>query len=131
MAHPNEDRARKAFDAFIGGDLDTVGETLTDDVLWHVPGRSPLAGDYRGKDEVFGLFAQLVEKTGGTFRLEVHDILANDEHVVALTRTTGEREGKKLDIRSAQVLHVNADGQVTESWFHPDDAYAADEFWSS
>ena len=130
MAHPNEERARKAFDAFSAGDMDTVRDTLADDVVWHVGGRSQLAGDYRGKDEVFGFFAKLVELSGGTFALDVHDILANDEHVVALTRVTGEREGNTLDSRGAQVLHVNADGQVTESWFHPDDAYANDEFWS-
>jgi ketosteroid isomerase-like protein len=130
MAHPNEERARKAFDAYISGDLDAVGDTLADDIVWHVSGRSPLAGDYRGKEEVFGFLAQIVQQTGGTFRLEVHDILANDEHVVALTRTTAERGGKRLDVRGAQVLHVDAEGRATESWFHPDDAYAADEFWS-
>jgi len=30
---------------------------------------------------------------------------------------------------SAQVWHIK-DGKVTESWLHPGDAYASDEFWS-
>lgn len=129
MAHPNEERARKGFEAFSAGDLDTVRETLADDVVWHVPGRSQLAGDYRGKDEVFSFFAKLMDVSGGTFRIEVHDILANDEHVVALTRSTAEREGRQHETKGAQVLHVDSEGQVTESWFHPEDAYADDEFW--
>lgn len=129
MAHPNEERARKGFEAFSAGDMDTVRETFADDIVWHVPGRSQLAGDYRGKDEVFSFFAKLMDLSGGTFRVEVHDILANDEHVVALTRSTAEREGRRHETKGAQVFHANADGLLTESWFHPEDAYADDEFW--
>jgi ketosteroid isomerase-like protein len=130
MAHPNEERARKGYQAFSSGDMDTLRELIADEIVWHVSGKNPLAGDYRGKDDVFGFFAKTVEMTNGTLRLEVHDVLANDEHVVALLRSTAEREGKTLDSRGTQVLHVNADGQVTESWLHPEDAYANDEFWS-
>ncbi len=129
MAHPNEERARKGFEAFSAGDMDAVRETLADDIVWHVAGRSQLNGDYRGKDEVFSFFAKLMDLTGGTFRIDVHDILANDEHVVALTQSSAEREGRRWESRGAQVLHVNAEGQVTESWFHPEDMYADDEFW--
>ncbi len=129
MAHPNEELTRRGYAAFSSGDMDTLNELFADDLVWHVGGRSPLAGDYRGKDAVFGFFARTVEMSGGTFRLEVHDILANDEHVVALAAARGEREGKTLQDNSVQVLHVK-DGKVTESWFHPGDAYATDEFWS-
>ena len=81
-----------------------------------------------GKDEVLGFFAQLAERAGGTFRVDVHDVLANDEHVVALVKGTAEREGKTLNDNGAQVFHVRG-GKVTEEWFHPGDEYASDEFW--
>ena len=129
MAHPNEDLARKGYAAFSSGDVATLNDLFADDIVWHVGGRSPLAGDYKGKDAVFGFFTKTMEITGGTFRLDVHDLLANDEHVVALTHVSGQRDGKSMDDNSVQVLHVK-DGKVTESWFHPGDAYAADEFWS-
>ena len=72
---------------------------------------------------------QLAERAGGTFRLDLHDVLANDEHVVALTNATAQREGKTLNDNGAQVFHVT-DGKVSEQWFHPGDQYASDEFWS-
>ena len=129
MAHPNEDLVRRGFAAFGTGDIAALSELLADDIVWHVGGRSPITGDYKGKDEVLGFFAQLAERAGGTFRVEIHDLLANDEHVVALVKGTGERGGKTLNDNGAQVFHVQG-GKVTEQWFHPGDPYAADEFWS-
>jgi uncharacterized protein len=129
MAHPNEDLVRRGFTAFGTGDIATLGELFADDIVWHVGGRSPITGDYKGKELVFGFLAQLAERAGGTFRLDVHDVLANDEHVVALIKATGERQGKTLNNNAAQVFHVQG-GKVTEAWFYPDDQYAADDFWS-
>ena len=97
MAHPNEDLVRRGYKAFGTGDIATLSELFADDIVWHAGGRSPITGDYKGKDEVFGFFAQLAERAGGTFRIDIHDVLANDEHVVALVMATGEREGKTLN----------------------------------
>jgi ketosteroid isomerase-like protein len=129
MAHPNEDLVRRGFAAFGTGDMATLGELFADDIVWHSGGRNPIAGDYKGKDEVFGFFARLAERAGGTFRVDIHDVLANDEHVVALTTGNAEREGKRLSDNGVQIFHVK-DGKVTETWFHPGDQYANDEFWS-
>lgn len=129
MSHPSEELARRGYDAFAKGDLDTIREIFDDDIVWHIGGRSQLAGDYRGKDEVFGFFAKLVELSGGTFRVDVHDILANDEHAVVLGTNRAEREGRELNDNIVAVYH-NRDGKTVEAWFHPGDAYATDEFWS-
>jgi ketosteroid isomerase-like protein len=129
MAHPNEELFRKGYEAFQRGDLDTIRDLFADDIVWHVGGRSQLAGDYRGKDEVLGWLGKNVELTGGTFRVDVHDILANDEHGVAITTVSAEREGKKLeDARGVQVIHIR-DGKVSESWLLAEDSYTNDEFW--
>jgi len=129
MPHPNEDLVRRGYAAFGTGDMATLGELFADDVVWHSVGRGPMSGDYEGKDAVFGFFAQLAERTGGTFRVDIHDVLANDEHVVALVKTSGEHGGKTLADNGVQVFHLKG-GKVTESWFQSSDQYAADEFWS-
>ena len=38
-----------------------------------------------------------MEVTGGTFRVELHDVVANDEHSVAKYVERGQREGRTLD----------------------------------
>lgn len=129
MAHPNEEVVRGGIAAFQAGDLEKIKELFADDIVWHIPGRSPLSGTFKGKEEVLGFLAKTAEMTGGTFKVEIHDICASDEHVVALMRQSGEREGKSLDGQFANVFHIR-DGKVAEFWGHPFDLYAIDEFWS-
>jgi ketosteroid isomerase-like protein len=130
MAHPNEDLARRGYAAFAAGDMATLDDLFADDIVWHVGGRGPLSGDHEGKEAVMAYFGRLAQETGGNFRIELHDMLANDEHVVALTAASAERQGKSLDnARGVQVFHIR-DGKVTESWFHSGDQYADDEFFS-
>jgi len=129
MAHPNEKVIRDGLNAFASGDLEAMKKFFAPDIVWHSPGRNQLSGDYKGVDETLGLFGKLFELTGGTFRLDVHDVLANDEHGIVLSTATAQRGGKRLNDNGVQVLHLR-DGKVTESWLHPGDLYAADEFFS-
>lgn len=129
MAHPNEEIVRKGISAFQSRDLETLKGVFADDIVWHIPGKSPVSGDYKGREEVLGFLGKLGEMTGGTFKIEIHDVLGSDEHVVALMRQTGEREGKRLDGQFANVFHIR-DGKVAEFWGQPFDLYAVDEFWS-
>ena len=78
--HPNAEALRKGYGAFATGDMETVASLFADDIAWHQAGNSSLAGDFAGKDAVFGNLAQLAELTGGTFGQEVHGLLADDEH---------------------------------------------------
>jgi uncharacterized protein len=127
MTHPNEELVRRAFDAFASGDVDTLRALIDQDAVWHAPGRNPLAGDHRGVDGILGYFARTMELTGGTFRSELHDVVANDEHAVSLFVARGQREGKTLDARNVLVTHVR-NGKLGETWLFSGDQYAADEF---
>ena len=94
MGHPNEDLIRQGYDAFSSGDMDTLRVLFHPDIVWHAPGRSQLAGDHQGVDTVLGFFGKTMELTGGNFRVEVHDIVANDEHAVGLHTAHAERGGR-------------------------------------
>jgi ketosteroid isomerase-like protein len=129
MAHPNEELVRRGFEAFSKGDVDTLRDLFDPDAVRHAPGRSPLSGDHRGVDDILDFFARTMELTGGTFRVELHDVVANDEHTVALYVARGEREGRTLEDRSVLVSHVR-NGKLLETWQHSEDQYAADEYLS-
>lgn len=128
MAHPNEDLLRKGYEAFSAGNIQALDDVFAEDILWHVGGRSSLAGDYKGRQEVYGFFGKLAEGTGGTLRLEIHDVLANDHHGVALVHSSGQREGKMLDDNALHVFELEG-GKVKEFWGYPGDQYTVDEFW--
>lgn len=126
MAHPNEDVIRSYVTAFAHGDLDTAKSYLADEIVYHVGGHHPLAGDYRGKDPVVAFFKQRSDRTGGTFKVVPHDLLANDEHGVAMSTVTAERDGKHFVWDVVTIYHV-ANGKVTECWIVDADQQIADQ----
>ena len=81
----------------------------------------------RGVDTVLGYFGRTIGVTGGSFRVEVHDVVANDEHGVGLNSVHAEREGRTLEDNTL-VFHVR-DGKVTEAWQYWADQYAADDLF--
>jgi ketosteroid isomerase-like protein len=129
MAHPNEELMRRGFDAFGRGDMDALRELFDPEIAYHVPGRNPLAGDYHGPDQVLGLFGRIFEVSGGTFRAELHDAVANDEHAVALFTARGQREGATLEDRQVLVCHAR-DGRLVEVWLQATDLHELDAFFS-
>ena len=114
--HPNAATLREGYAAFAEGDFPRAVQNWHPDIVWHVAGDGPLSGDYKGKEEVMGFFVKLQELAEGTFKIEVHDVLANDEHAVALVQVTAQRKGRSLDEHVAHVFHVNDEGQATEYW---------------
>jgi ketosteroid isomerase-like protein len=70
-----------------------------------------------------------MELTAGTFRAELHDVVAGDEHTVSLHVSRGEREGRTLEDREVLVSHIR-DGKLVEVWQYIENQYAYDEFFS-
>jgi uncharacterized protein len=129
VTHPHAEMLRRAYEAYAKSDFTTAMSAFDHDIVWHVTGRNPLAGDYEGTEQVEGFFRKAFELYGGTFRMEIHDILANDDHAVVLVRATGQRAGKTLDAALCHVWHV-ADGKATEFWELRVDPVGDEEFWS-
>ena len=127
--HPNVGLLRRGYEAFAKGDVATLTEVFSGDVVWHESGTGPISGEYRGREAVLAFLGRFAALSGGTFRVEPHDILANDEHGAVLSRATASRQGKQLDALEVQVYHLR-DGKVTEAWSFFQDQRRYDEFWS-
>ena len=76
-----------------------------------------------------GSFGQLMELSGGSFHLDIHDIVANDGHGVALVTVHGQRDGQTMAVREANIWHL-ANGQATEFWTFAEDQAAVDRFFA-
>ena len=129
---PDENVAvmQRAYDAFNTGDMNTLVEVFDESLVWHLPGRSSMADDYKGRDATLGYFGQLAQETGGTFRAELTHLTADgDDRVVGIQRSTADRNGKHLDVANCIVFELK-DGKVTDGREHFEDLYAWDEFWS-
>jgi hypothetical protein len=54
---------------------------IADDAQYHVSGNTPqLSGVHDGKQAVFEFFRQVSERSGGTFSLDIHDIVERRPH---------------------------------------------------
>lgn len=124
--HPNVARIRDGYAAFAKGDFGVLNDLFAEDLVWRVDGRSQLARVYHGRDEVYEFFGRLMELTEGSFHLDVHAVLADDQHGVALVIATASRGGKSVTIDEAHAFHLR-DGKVTEFWDASADAYTFDE----
>jgi uncharacterized protein len=125
----NVARVRDAFRAFAERDSITVGRLIGNGVVWRVPGRSAMAGEYRGRAAIFEFLRRTAELTGGTYRTDVVDVWGGDELVVALYRAVGRRDGRELDIPQALVFRFDGT-ELQEVLAVPGDPAAFDAFWS-
>ena len=121
---------RRGYAAFNSGDMNTLVELFDEGLVWHLPGRSRFAGDYQSREATLAYFGQLAQETGGTFQAELQHLLADDEdRVIGIQRSTGQRDGKRLDVGNCIVFQLK-DGRVIDGREHFHDLYAWDEFWS-
>lgn len=126
--HPNAKLMQRAYAAFAAGDMDILGALIAEDAVWHQPGNSAIAGDYKGRDEIFDYFGKLLDRSEGTLKVEPLDILADDERVVAIQHTTAMRKGEQYDTRNVLVCEIK-DGQFVETQVFESDPEAEDRFW--
>jgi len=126
--HDNLEVIKRVFDFASAGQRNRVPELWSDEIVLHYGGNNPVSGTYRGKAEVGGAYRRMAELTDGTFAvIEVHDMLASENHVVILARVGAERAGHRLEWGGVDVYHVS-DGHIHEIWIHVTDQYAVDEF---
>ncbi|MGD0881647.1 MAG: nuclear transport factor 2 family protein [Acidimicrobiales bacterium] len=124
-----ESLVRRTYQDFESGDLDLLGVVMAQEVVWHEPGRSSLAGDYKGPEEVLGFLRELRERTDGTFKIEVLDVLSEPGRAVVFQRETAVRAEKTLDVVVAVEFEIH-NGKITEVTVYQHDTYGFDEFWA-
>lgn len=129
MAAPSVTVIRKAYDDFGSGDVAAVLEAFDAAVTWHVPGHSPLSGDYRGKEAVVGFFERTMELSGGAFAIDVDHVLADGDVVVAIVTVRAERHGGAAAFPEVHVWRL-AHGKVVAFREFQGDEQSEDRFWA-
>jgi ketosteroid isomerase-like protein len=126
--HPKGDMASWLYEAGNSGDTDWAADALADEIVWTVPGRGEHAGAHRGKEAVLAFFRRVIPDLE-SFRIEVHDVVANETHAVALVRYDHRRTGRAFRQLGAEVYHFDAEGKISAFWALIDDTAAFDEFF--
>jgi hypothetical protein len=123
---------RDAYESLAKGDPTAVLNAFAADGVLHITSGA-FTGDHVGPEAVAQVLGGLVEWTGGTLRLQVQEIFADDSHAVVLLRETATRarDGAELDVRETHLLHLE-NGFVVDFWDLPAEAGrdAHDAFFS-
>lgn len=126
------DRLHRAQGQFYaGGDPDPLRTVLASDIEWHVPGASPIAGDYTGIDEVLAYFARRRDLAARTFRMQPGDLLTGDGDRVAMLVDGVAELGGREHRWSTVGLYALREDRVTACWLLPLDPGAFDRIWNS
>lgn len=129
MKHPHALLLEKLYADFAKGDLASVLAACADSMTFQVPGKGRLAGKYTKETFVRDFAVKMGELSGGTLKLEVHDILASDRHAVALSSDRLTRGGKTIEYRTAHVWRFE-NGKPVAFYEYPRDLYQFDDIWS-
>ena len=114
---------------YSGGALEPVEGLLADGVVWHVPGRSAIAGDYAGRAAVLEYFRRRRALTGGTLMIVDHGGLEVADTVVRFADGHATIGGRPVSWRTVGVYRVE-EGRVREAWLVPLDLAEFDRVWS-
>jgi ketosteroid isomerase-like protein len=113
VEHPNIDLVRGVYAAYLGGDRDHVIAALSPDIRWHNSGHDALAGTLEGVPAVLDYL--MGQDHLEDYRLEVVDMLASDERVAIVARSSGRVGERPLTNDFVQVIRLES-GRIAEVW---------------
>ena len=122
--HPNAAKVRAASDAIEqSGDMTSQMDMVDDNVVWHEIGSDE---PVRGKQALMERYSAMPEGAG--IKVETHDVVGNDDHVIALVTATAKMGDQSLVYRTAEIYHMK-DGKITERWAFSDDTDRINKFF--
>jgi ketosteroid isomerase-like protein len=124
------DVIRRYLQAAQRGDWETGFGFFADDIVLHVPGRSALAGEHRGRDAARDyLNAALARSHGAEVEVELVDMLASEDRVALIVRERFQRPAGVVEIRRANLYRLRGD-QIVEIWIFEANQYEVDDLFA-
>ena len=113
-----------------GGDSAALRDVLTDDIAWHVPGRSAISGAHHGIDAVLAYFARRRDLADRSVQLTSRQVLAGDgDQIVSVTDGSAVIDGREVAWSTVGLYQVR-DGRIAVCRLLPFDSEAFDAIWA-
>jgi uncharacterized protein len=122
---------RRQREMYAGGPVDPVVELLGADIVWHVPGGSPIAGDHRGTAEVVDYFERRRRLADATMQMHPRKAIFEGDAVAQFVEGTAVLGGENVSWQTIGVYRLDAEHRrIQEVWLVPLDADLFDRIWS-
>jgi ketosteroid isomerase-like protein len=123
---------RRQGEMYAGGSVDSVVELLAGDIVWHVPGRSPIAGDHRGVEEVIAYFERRRKLANATMQMHPGEVISTGDAVAQFVEGSATLGGQRVSWQTFGIYRVDAEHRwIREVWLVPLDSDLFDRVWGS
>ncbi|WMX45946.1 nuclear transport factor 2 family protein [Streptomyces roseicoloratus] len=127
--HPDAALARRGYEAFSSGDMETLASLLTGDCAHHSPGESQMSGHFKGRDNVLAHYGKLMELTDGTFRVELKGVYPDGRgHVMCVHKWHADRGDRGIEMEGGLFLTIIGE-KVSDLDECVADIAESDAFW--
>ena len=117
---------------YAGGSIEPVLELLPRDIVWHVPGKSPIAGDHRGISQVIDYLETRRQLANATLRLHPGEMIFEGDAVAQFVEGTAVLDGEQVSWQTIGVYRVDVEHRwIREVWLVPLQLDRFDQIWSS
>ena len=124
-------KVRQFYTALAQGDFETVGALLSDELVWHQPGKGTLSGVYNGKQNVFAHLGRMAQLSNGTFAIDQVDyITENGDLVVAAVGFAVPTNVRSMQMKGVDLFRFE-DGPIKEIWLFSEQIDEEDRFWTA
>lgn len=111
------------------GDFKTAFETISDDIVWHMGGNSPLSGAVKGKKKLQERLDEFMKRSNGTFRVVTNWYASNDCFVASSVVSLAEKtDSEKLAMEGVDIFRIE-DGKIQEVWTFAKEQELEDKYW--
>ncbi len=122
---------RRQGEMYAGGPVEPVLELLAEDVVWHVPGASPIAGDHRGREQVAAYFERRRRLAVSTMRMSPGPVLAEGDAVAQFVTGEATLGGERASWQTIGAYRADPEHRlIREVWLIPLDSALFDRIWS-
>jgi ketosteroid isomerase-like protein len=114
-AHPNVETVNGMTEAVFSQDHDTLAKIFTDDLVFHLRGPDPMAGDHAGLGGFLDVVGSWFQATDGQITLDQQFCIGTDGWAAEWEHATLGRKGRRLESRNAFVYRFEGD-RIAEMW---------------
>jgi ketosteroid isomerase-like protein len=126
-----EELHRRQGEMYAGGPVEPVLELLAPDIVWHVPGSSPIAGDHRGVPQVVEYFEKRRQLAHATMRMHPGKVVQEGDAVAQFVGGGATLGGTAVTWQTMGIYRVDVENRrIREVWLIPLDGEAFDRIWS-
>jgi hypothetical protein len=117
---------------YAGGAVAPVLELLAADVVWRVPGRSPIAGEHRGHERVAAYFERRRRLAAATMQMHPGEVMVAGETLAQFVAGSALLGGERVSWQTIGAYRLDLERRlVREVSLVPLDGDLFDRIWSS